>query len=768
MKLVKALKLISYGVALSVLAPFAQGQTFSNLHTFVGMYEKSLPYGGLIESGTTLYGTTWGGGVGTGTVFKINSDGSGKATLHEFSTFGAGGTNSDGANPYASLFLSGTTLYGTASAGGASGFGTVFKVNTDGSGFATLYTFTDGSDGGTPMGSLIVSNNTLYGTASAGGASGFGAVFKVGTTGTGFTTVYTFTDLADGANPMGSLILSSGTLYGTAFNGGFDEVGFGFGTVFSVTTAGANFNTIFAFEDGADGANPAGGLVLSGSTLYGTTSMGGQGENYSEAGAVFQVNTNGSNFNTLHDFGYDLNDGANPYSTLAISGTTLYGTTTTDGTNGTGTVFAIGVTTSGSSFRLIHAFGPLVAGTNSDGALPYAGVSISSGTLYGAAAQGGTGATGALYSVKAAGGSFTNFHSFSSVSSADFPRGTAMILSGTTFYGTTEGDAGVNDGDSGTVFSINEDGSGFSVLHAFSYVTFNTMTGLSPNSDGAGPYGGLVLSGTTLFGTAVEGGTTAGGTLYKVNVNGSGFTVLHTFPSPNNVPSQPYGALALSGSTIYGTTAFGGADGFGAVYSIHTDGSGFTTLYSFTNGADGVNPFGVLLSSGTLFGVTQGAATGTLFKVNVNGANFTTIHTFAVDGSTPQGTLVLSGTTLYGVTFGGGTHSWGTIFSIGIDGSGKTTLYNFTGGDDGGNPMAGLALSGGTLYGTTNEGGANDDGSVFSLTTSGASFTTLYSFTGTTDGADPDAGLTLSGGTIYGTASAGGDFGAGTVFSVVP
>src|SRR6266404_421095 len=126
-------------------------------------------------------------------------------------------TNSDGANPWAGLFTnsSGNTLYGTAQQGGSGGNGTVFAVNTDGTGFTNLHTFTYSSDGAYPNG-LILSGNTLYGTAGGGGSGIHGTVFKVNTDGTGFTNLHSFNPNSDGGYPAAGLILSGNTLYGTA------------------------------------------------------------------------------------------------------------------------------------------------------------------------------------------------------------------------------------------------------------------------------------------------------------------------------------------------------------------------------------------------------------------------------------------------------------------------------------------------------------------------------------------------------------------------
>src|SRR5206468_2874221 len=134
----------------------------------------------------------------------------------------------------AGLVLSGSTLYGTTSGGGGSGYGTVFKINTNGTGFTNVHNFIY-SDGAYPLAGLILSGNILYGTAYGGGNSGNGVVFKVSTDGTGFTNLYSFTGPSPpnndgGANPAAGLNLSGNTLYGTTVGGGSA----GNGTVFNV------------------------------------------------------------------------------------------------------------------------------------------------------------------------------------------------------------------------------------------------------------------------------------------------------------------------------------------------------------------------------------------------------------------------------------------------------------------------------------------------------------------------------------------------------
>jgi uncharacterized repeat protein (TIGR03803 family) len=183
-------------------------QTFTVLYSFTANSgypgynnDGAGPGGGLTLSGNTLFGTAGLAGSGNnGTVFSLNTDGTGFTTLHSFTSVSnpdhfSSGTNSDGANPYAGLILSGSTLYGTAEQGGSGGTGTLFALNTNGTGFTTLYSFTARSPNYTNSGSivyytnsdgadpsvLILSSNTLYGTAGGGasGSSGSGTVFSL-------------------------------------------------------------------------------------------------------------------------------------------------------------------------------------------------------------------------------------------------------------------------------------------------------------------------------------------------------------------------------------------------------------------------------------------------------------------------------------------------------------------------------------------------------------------------------------------------------------
>ena len=218
-------------------------------------------------------------------------------------------------------------------------------------------------------------------------------------------------------------------------------------------------------------------------------------------------------------------------------------------------------------------------------------------------------------------------------------------------------------------------------------VVYRNVYTFTNQLDGDTPSGGLIISGNTLYGTTAYGGTSNLGTLFSVQTDGSGFTVLHSFVGPPNDGETPALApLILSGSTLYGALDGGGTfTSYGAIYSIQTTGSGFTLLHSF-NGSDGANlPAGLVLSGTKLYGSTIGGGGagnyGTLFDYNLSGPGFAHLYTFTGGngGNTLYGGVTLSGSTLYGLTVNGGTSGAGTLYSYNAGTSAFTTLQGFVG-----------------------------------------------------------------------------------------
>ena len=262
----------AYGVG-TVFKLQTNGSDYTVLKEFDGT-NGAQSYGGLILSDEVLYGTTQGGGTSnSGTVFKIHTDGSSHTVLKNC-------TFEEGSVPFARLVLSGGKLYGTTYSGGGFGYGTVFKVNTDGSGYGVVKSF-DGYGGGSmPWAGLLLIDTILCGTTAGGGSQGMGTVFRVNTVGSGFRVLKSFNG-SDGANPRARLISAGRTLFGTTPYGGKCD----FGTIFSLQIDGSAYIVLKSFT-GGDGANPQqGGLLLSDATLYGTTGAGG----ISNCGVVFSL-----------------------------------------------------------------------------------------------------------------------------------------------------------------------------------------------------------------------------------------------------------------------------------------------------------------------------------------------------------------------------------------------------------------------------------------------------------------------------------------------
>jgi uncharacterized repeat protein (TIGR03803 family) len=244
------------------------------VHSFNGGSDGAYPDGGLIDRGGRLYGVTGEGGgpstvcsAGCGTVFSVTPAGA-EAVVYAFQccTYGYG--------PGYGLANVNGTFYGFTAGGGYFFNGTIFSLTPAGV-VNVLYSFLVQGDGPYyPAASFINVDGTLYGTSSGGSPYKVGSVFSVTPSGT-VTLLYSFKEgTGDGFYPQAGLIEVNGKLYGTTSSGGAFGGTFGYGTIFSVTTAGAE-KVVYSFRGGSDGAYPEAGLINVGGTLYGTTTGGG-------------------------------------------------------------------------------------------------------------------------------------------------------------------------------------------------------------------------------------------------------------------------------------------------------------------------------------------------------------------------------------------------------------------------------------------------------------------------------------------------------------
>ena len=309
------------------------------LHNFSGGADGANPEGELIKDKSgSFYGTTTAGGAaGAGTVFQVT--GKKETVLYSF----AGGT--DGAVPVAGLTMDAAgNLYGTTSQGGANGNGTVFELaapKTKGGSWteSILYSFGTGTDGSVPIGGVSFdAAGNLYGTNSAGGSYGYGTVFQL-VPGTPWTEniLHEFQNADDGSVPYAGLVSDSkGNFYGAATQGGAN----GGGTVFELTSSGSTwtFSVVYSVPGwGISGTFR--NLVLDASgNIYATTHCDGA----YNAGTVYELSPSGGNwtYNLLFNFTGGA-DGQYSVSNLVLSEGKLYGTTLFGGENGNGVVYEV-------------------------------------------------------------------------------------------------------------------------------------------------------------------------------------------------------------------------------------------------------------------------------------------------------------------------------------------------------------------------------------------------------------------------------------------
>jgi uncharacterized repeat protein (TIGR03803 family) len=287
------------------------------------------------------------------------------------------------------------------------------------------------------------------------------------------------------------------------------------------------------------------------------------------------------------------------------------------------------------------------------------------------------------------------------------------------------------------------------------------------------------------------------GVVFELDTTGKQ-TVLHPFTDGADGFVPQAGVIQDEAGNLYGTTADGSTDDGGAVFKLSATTHKLTVLHTFTfGGTNGSSPnAGVIRDdAGNLYGTaTVGgdlncnpnnmpAGCGLVFKLSPTGVE-TVLYTFTggADGAFPSGLIRDTAGNLYGTTGGGGdlscflTGGCGVVFKLSPSGK-ETVLYTFTGGADGAQPNGVIQDTAGNLYGTAALGGSipcNPPfgcGVVFKVDTTGNQ-TVLHTFTGGTDGFEPRAGVIQDeAGNLYGTAPFGGGAnpcGCGVVFKLTP
>jgi len=616
---------------------------------------------------------------------------------------------------------------------------------------------------GNPLSALTAApDGSLWGTTCTGGDFGQGSVFRAVPT---FETIHSFNGL-DGGCPAGELVQGSdGFLYGTTTT----LASGGSGTIFRLNPAvGDSPETVFRFMWADGWGAPAARLFEYGGLFYGSTESGGT---YGD-GEVYTLDTTASpaTVTRLHSFERAVT-GATPSPLVSMNGL-LYGTTRFGGDGDVGTVFRIDPAAPANGIT------PLASLSNVGLAYPYGALIQAGGLLYGTAQQFCVGAAcGGVFSIDDAGAleQVVGFYNEA------FGSPVAALLRGSdgALYGTAESGGTQN---AGVVFRIDitVDPPVTTVRHEF-----------DPLTTGSRPRAGLIEVAGLLYGTASTGGPGGAGTVFSVPIGSTSTTgtVVHAFG-----PAQPFQAsssLTLANGQLYGTSVRGGRSDRGTVYRVDPATNTLHTVHAFEDRCGGA-PQGLQATSGVIAG-SDGALYGTLetgpasgagvvYRMAADGSNCQVLHAFSdvpADGASPAAALVEVNGTLFGTTRFGGTDQRGTIFSIGLDGSGFAVRHSFTGkipfvtggpDDDGAYPEAALVYAGdGFLYGTSRYGGVHGDGTIFRVLPSGAAFEVLHSFqqTDPSNGAFPSSALIEARPSRFlGVAPNNGVAGAGIVYAL--
>ena len=311
----------------------------------------------------------------------------------------------DGDNPrHDAMTPFNNLLYGTTLDGGSHNNGIIFSIGQDGTDYQVLFSLHN-SIGDESHSCFVVANNILYGMTASGGDNGEGVVFSFDPaaptptctatptpTPASFETLFSFACASStGKEPHGRLTLDPNltTLYGMTRKGGEHDLG----VVFKFDTSDSTYSELHDFAGGHDdGATSDHGYVVqSGHHLYGMTTNGG----HHNDGVIFKLNIDDQSFQLLHRFGETHHDGKNPYGSLLLVGTKLYGTTANGGDNDLGTVFVIN--TDGNNYQRLYSFGGKT--NNEDGAKPIDNVILVNGWLYGMTTEGGAHNSGAIFKV---------------------------------------------------------------------------------------------------------------------------------------------------------------------------------------------------------------------------------------------------------------------------------------------------------------------------------------------------------------------------------
>ena len=595
----------------------------------------------------------------------------------------------------------------------------------------------------------VTGQPTLYGISGNGNGNSVLSKYTAGAN--TLTAVHTFEDMGSSPN-LGLVEGADGKYYGVFNNAGEHNNGFiySFDPITSAYTKVKEFNNSSPLYEGN---SPAAELVKGpDNKLYGTTQSGGTGS----YGVIYCYDPLTNLYTKKRDLSYA--DGGNVQGPLFLSADgNFYGMGQYGGTNGYGAIFRFNPITS--VYTILYSLGA------NDGRFSYGKLAQVGNKLYGSTANGGVNSTGVIFSFDLVTNTYQKHMDFDAYTSPYTNIKGSYSYSGLTvgsngkLYGTTNS-GGLNS--RGTFFSFDPVTLIFTKLRDYNY------------SDGSNPQKSL-LSGSDnkIYGTTQSGGTFGAGVIFSYNPASNSYLVVKHFDNSNG--SGPSNLFETAGGKLISTTNSGGTFRIGVIFSFIPSTSAYTKLYEFNN-PDGKEVFGVPTkgADGKLYGTTaQGGLNnyGILYSFDPATSVYTKLKDFdyATGGNPRSSLLKASNNKLYGMTYIGGSNGYGVIYSYDPVTNVYAKLRDFnytTGGYANGNSL--IQGIDGKLYGMTLYGGVNGYGVIFSFDPVTLVYTKLKDFN-QTDGAYPYGSLIQAvNGKLYGLTSSGGVNGYGVMFSFDP
>ncbi|MFM9909949.1 MAG: choice-of-anchor tandem repeat GloVer-containing protein, partial [Chitinophagaceae bacterium] len=593
-------------------------------------------------------------------------------------------------------------IVGTLANNGSKYGGSIFRLDLPGSSPGVVYAF-DNRAPHAPVGGIIAGDaDWLYGSLIFNGTNSNGAFYKIRKNGLDFTKLFDYSNSSAstpfyhtdnyiyvmGGNELKKIDPVTNTVVNLVNNvyglnlhiDAGDWIYFlGTSSLNKIKTNGSMQTLLHNFSFPSDGYNPVGVTEVPGDSLFGIQSNGGA----TDGGTMFSIRKDGSNFVLRHQFTNAT--GIFPNSNLVYFNGKLFGYTTQGGNFGNGTLYSIN--TDGSGFNVIYHF-PSANGP----AFPAGNISISSnGRIFGAFSQYfQTGFnTYKLYKIDTSGENFEPICTLNYRESGNSEQGLLLLNDKDIYFTALE--QGKYDG--GVLTYCDSNGVGNSLYH-FGY----SVNGFRPN-------GGVIkASDGKLYGTTVIGGITGNGVVFSLNNDGTGYTKLHEFTAAESY--EPSGKLLeASDGKLYGACKFGVAN-LGMIYRLDKSGSNFQVIFEFTGSTQGYSPVGSLVedANGFLYGINFYSVLGgggSVFKINKNGSGYITLKEFSITSGLryPYNGVTLSKGYLYGACGYGGVENKGGLYRIKTDGSDYQQLHDFTAASGGELPVASpIIASNGKLY----------------------------------------------------------------------